>query len=133
MNRLYHAEVFFEDWFEEVAVDLFNTNYSRHLRDHFTYDYDRTRYSMTEDKLTTIIEELMNGEREFYLYEVEVEEPCFMIKAVIRTSYDDNYDASIVFAFDNNDYNVRTAWFNRKQDTHRTLDESKYYKPQRRF
>lgn len=129
MNRLYHAEVFFKDWFEEVATDLFNTNYSKHLRNHFLYDNDRTRYGMTESRLTSIIEELIDGNRDFYLYEVEVEEPNYMVKAVVRTSYNDKYDVSIVFAFDNNDYNVRTAWLNCKQDTHMTLDESKYYKP----
>lgn len=128
MNRLYHAEVFFKDWFEEVAVDLFNTNYSRHLRNHFAHDRNKTRYSMTEDKLTSIIEELISGERDYYLYEVEVEEPLFMVKAVIRTSYNDTHDVSIVFAFDNNDYNVRTAWINAKTDKHYTLDKSKYWK-----
>lgn len=132
-TRLYHAEVFFEDWFKEVAVDLFNNNYSNHLRNHFTYDNGKTCYGISEYTLDTIIDELINGNKEFYLYEVEVEMSCFMTKCVVRTSYNDNFDVSIVFGFYDNDYVVKTAWLNSKDDTHRKLDKSKYYTPQRRF
>ena len=128
MNRLYHSEVYFEDWFKDVAVDLFNTNYSKHLREHFTDN--RIRYGMTKGRLTAIINQLIKGERDFYLYEVEIQEPKFMVKAVVRTSYDRNYDVSIVFAFyGSRGEIVKTAWLNKKTDTHTTLDASKYYKP----
>jgi hypothetical protein len=130
MNKLYHSEVYFEDWFKDVAVDLFNTNYSKHLCDHFMYDNNKKRYGMTKERLTAIINQLIKGERDFYLYEVEIQEPKFMVKAVVRASYDKDYDVSIVFAFyENCGEIVKTAWLNEKTDTHTTLDASKYYKP----
>lgn len=130
MNKLYHSEVYFEDWFKDVAVDLFNTNYSKHLRDHFVYDNHKKCYGMTKGRLTAIINQLIKGERDFYLYEVEIQEPKFMVKAVVRASYDEDYDVSIVFAFyENRGEIVKTAWLNEKTDTHTTLDASKYYKP----
>ena len=54
-----------------------------------------------------------------------------MESMLINTSLVDR-DISIVFATSKDNKNiVKTAWLNRKNDWHFTLDKSKYYKPKR--
>ena len=75
-----------------------------------------------------IIDELITNNRDYYLYEIETRHKNYLIKAVLRTSYDDNRDINIVFGKrDNNKLMVKTAWLNKKTDKHYTLDCSKYF------
>ncbi len=58
------------------------------------------------------------------LFEIEVENNK-VIKAAVRTHYDDKLDLIIVFMPQNNNF-VKTVWFNEKTDQHRTLQRWKY-------
>jgi hypothetical protein len=49
-----------------------------------------------------------------------------LIKFLVRTAYDNINDLCLVIAADGK---IITAWFNRKNDNHSTLDHSKYAKP----
>lgn len=46
-----------------------------------------------------------------------------VVKAVYRAQFDDEFDVVLVI---NPDGLVRTAWLNRRDDHHRTLDRAKY-------
>jgi hypothetical protein len=50
-----------------------------------------------------------------------------VVKVAVRKTYDEQHDISIVFNV--HDGRVRTAWLNKKTDTHRTLDRAKYKRP----
>ena len=132
MSRLYHKKVFWNATFDSQAKALFNKNYSLHLFEHLLYSTDK--HGMTMRELDRIIDELMENKRCYFLYEVETVAKDKVSKCALRTSYDLYRDISIVFAISKDDsLIVKTAWLNRKDDRHGTLDKSKYYKPQRRF
>lgn len=59
------------------------------------------------------------------LIEVEVLNNA-VAKLVFRLQYSNQYDLCIVV---NPDGLVRTVWLNSKNDTHKTLDTKKYFKP----
>ena len=119
MTNLYHKEVYWKTWFDAAAIRLINNKYSYHLRNHFAYT--DAKHDITADKLDAIIDELLTHKRNGYIYEVEAD-GNHVVKAVIRTSYNDTYDVSIVFGVNH----VRTAWINAKTDKHRTLNTAKY-------
>ena len=130
MSRLYHKKVFWCATFDSQAKALFNKNYSLHLFEHLLYSTDK--HGMTMRELDRIIDELMNHKRYYFLYEIETKGKDNIIKCVLRTSYDLDRDISIVFALSNkNELIVKTAWLNRKNDWHFTLDKSKYYFPKK--
>lgn len=132
MSRLYHKKVFWHKTFDVIAKKLFNKNYSLHLFEHLLYSTDK--HNMTMRELDRIIDELIDNNRSYFLYEVETKGKDDITKCVLRTSYDLDKDISIVFAVSKDGKNiVKTAWLNNKRDIHTTLDKSKYYKPQRRF
>lgn len=132
MSRLYHKKVFWYASFDTLAKELFNKNYSLHLFEHLLYSTDK--HGMTMRELDRIIDELIDNKRCFFLYEVETRAKDDIVKCALRTSYDLDRDISIVFATSKDGKNiVKTAWLNRKDDRHFSLDKSKYYKPQRRF
>lgn len=122
MSRLFHKKVFWIKAFDIEARTLFNNNYSEHLWEHFLFHHGK--HDVTARELDRIINEIMDCKRNYFLYEVETRDNK-VVKAVIRTSYDIDYDVCIVF----DDTKVRTAWLNRKDDRHNTLDYSKYYNP----
>ena len=62
------------------------------------------------------------------LVEIEVENNK-VIKAVVRTHYDDKLDLIIVFMPEHYQNLVKTVWFNEKTDQHRTLQHWKYNTP----
>ena len=132
MSRLYHKKVFWHSTFDTLARELFNKNYSLHLFEHLLYSTDK--HGMTMRELDRIIDELIDNKRCYFLYEIETKGKDDIIKCALRTSYDLDRDISIVFATSKDGKNiVKTAWLNRKDDRHFSLDKSKYYKPQRRF
>lgn len=127
--RLYHREVFWDTMFDTEAKYLFNKKYSAHLWEHLKYS--DSKHNINVIKLNQIIDELIAGNRDYYLYEVETtfyNGMVEVVKAVVRTSYNDTHDISIVFDANK----VRTAWINHKNDTHKTLDINKYYYPHKR-
>lgn len=131
MSRLYHKQVFWYKSFDVLATELFNKNYSLHLFEHLLYPTDK--HNMTIRELDRIIDELINHKRYYFLYKVETKGRDNITKCVLRTSYNLDSDISIVFATSKDNKNiVKTAWLNKKNDRHFTLDKSKYYRPQRR-
>ena len=62
------------------------------------------------------------------LFEIEVENNK-VIKAAVRTHYDDELDLIIVFMPLTKDNFVKTVWFNEKADQHSTLKHWKYNIP----
>lgn len=124
-NRLYHRKVCWCESFDRLAKELFNKNYSYHLIHHDS----NAKHDINFKKLDMIIDELITNNRDYYLYEVETRHKNYLIKAVLRTSYDDNRDINIVFGKrdNNNKLMVKTAWLNKKTDKHYTLDCSKYF------
>ena len=62
------------------------------------------------------------------LVEIEVNNNK-VIKAVVRTHYDDKLDLIIVFMPQTHNNFVKTVWFNEKVDQHRTLNRSAYNIP----
>ena len=62
------------------------------------------------------------------LFEIEVENNK-VIKAAVRTDYDDVLDLIIVFMPLTKDNFVKTVWFNEKTDQHSTLKHWKYNIP----
>ena len=127
MSRLYHKKVWWDKSFDTQARALFNKNYSLHLFEHLLYSTDK--HGMTMRELDRIIDELMASKRNYFLYEVETTINDEVFKAVVRTSYDLDRDISIVFALSKkNELIVKTAWLNRKDDRHFTLDKTKYWR-----
>ena len=125
-KRLFHKKVFWMKSFDRMAQILFNKNYSEHLWEHFLFS--KGKHDVTARELDRIIDEIIDLKRNYYLYEVETtsyNDHIELSKAVVRTSYNEEYDVSIVFAKDK----VKTAWLNRKNDRHFTLDYKKYYNP----
>ena len=59
------------------------------------------------------------------LVEIEVENNK-VVKAVVRTDYDNRLDLVIVFMPETHNNFVKTVWFNEKTDQHRTLQRWKY-------
>lgn len=125
MRRLYHKKVYWENDFDTLAKELFNTNYSTHLWEILLFKGEK---GVAAKDLDRIITEIMDCKRNYYLYEVETVGYNQLIKAVIRTSFDIHNDINLVFAKDREGkLFVRTAWLNSKTDFHTTLDKSRYY------
>ena len=130
MSRLYHKKVYWCATFDSQAKALFNKNYSLHLFEHLLYSTDK--HGMTMRELDRIIDELMKNKRNYFLYEVQTDIHDNVYKCAIRTSYDLDKDISIVFNLSKDGkLIVKTAWLNRKDDRHNTLDKSKYYFPKK--
>jgi hypothetical protein len=56
--------------------------------------------------------------------EAETNDKGVVVKLVLRLKYDGNRDVVVVVMVP--DGSVKTVWFNKKDDTHKTLDLSKY-------
>ena len=122
MSKLYHKEVYWEDWFNESAKNLVNSELklSRHMNEHL--DNVDDKHDVDICKLYLIVKELKKNM--FVMpFEVEVDNGK-VTKCVIRTKYDDKRDISIVFRYGL----IVTAYLNENVDLHNSLDYSKYEK-----
>jgi hypothetical protein len=122
MSKLYHKEVYWEDWFNESAKNLVNSELklSRHMNEHL--DNVDDKHDVDICKLYLIVKELKKNM--FVMpFEVEVDNGK-VTKCVIRTKYDDKRDISIVFRYGL----IVTAYLNKNVDLHNSLDYSKYEK-----
>lgn len=130
MKRLYHKKVYWQKDFDILAKELFNTNYCEPLWEQMLFNKGN-KDSIEARDLDKIINEMIAKKRNYYLYEVETIGYNQVTKAVVRTSYNEKKDVSIVFAIGERDKKliVKTAWLNWKDDFHATLDKSKYYNP----
>lgn len=125
---LYHKFVYWKPNFNRDALRLLNDNYSIHLLENLLFS-KRDNHSINTHKLSCIIRDIKdrsNTTQRFFIYEVE-EKDGVVVKGALRTSYDDEYDVNIVFSKEC----VITAWLNRKNDTHNTLDKRRYYNGKR--
>lgn len=121
---LYHREVFWKDNFDEQAFDLIKGDKikcTQHFINHILYNYEK-RYNIDFENLGIILEKLTDY-GEIKPFEVEVEDGK-VVKAVIRVPYDNVNDISIVFRKNK----IITAWLNKREDKHFTLDKEKYEK-----
>lgn len=64
-----------------------------------------------------------------YIFEVGTSSKNEIVKIVLRTEYDDVYDISMAMSLVKGRVFVKTVWLNDREDTHCTLDESKYDRP----
>ena len=121
---LYHRNIYWQPQFdiESKQLLLSVTRLSNHLYDHIE-NSNKPRYDITTERLYLIVQGLCG--QDIQPFEVEVDENNKVIKMVVRTSYDDTRDISIVVR----EGFIVTYWVNFKNDKHSTLDESKYYKP----
>ena len=79
-----------------------------------------------EDRYGTIRPPRFVRPREGEIIEVQVWNGR-IVKAVVRTTYNDIHDLILVIVPEDIDKAfVKTCWLNRKDDTHCTLDRSKY-------
>lgn len=122
MSKLYHKEVYWEDWFNESAKNLVDSELklSRHMNEHL--DNVDDKHDVDICKLYLIVKELKKNML-VMPFEVEVDNGK-VTKCVIRTKYDGERDISIVFRYGL----IVTAYLNENVDLHNSLDYSKYEK-----
>lgn len=130
---LYHIEKYVPEHLikQALAAQKYignpNLRYSQHIQDHFN-NPDHKHFATLKD-----IEEIILGLRKnpVKAFEYETDDKGKLIKFCIRTDYDYDHDVSIAImphAFTQGvtcDF-VKTAWINKRSDTHTTLDLSKY-------
>lgn len=121
--KLYHKDIF-------MSKDMVNQSpkhYSGKLEEtqHF---FDRSKglldkYIVDKDRFQEVINEIKQDKPT--PFEVETtDDGKTVTKCCIRANYDDYRDICIVFR----DNKIVTFWFNSVNDTHYTLDRSKYCK-----
>lgn len=127
ITALLHSEVFMPKWVKDIVIAkekrLKNVYLSKHCEDNlfisnFKHDIDRER-------LLEIVNSL--AIHPVLPFEVEITKEGInysVTKIVVRTSYNDEKDISIVLRGNM----IVTAWLNYKTDEHYTLDEGKYIK-----
>jgi len=121
---LYHREVFWQPQFDIQSKQLLLsvTRLSNHLYDHIE-NSNQPRYDINIETLYHIVQGLCK--QHIQPFEVEVDDNNKVVKMVVRTSYDDDRDISIVVR----EGFILTCWLNDKTDLHFSLDTNKYYKP----
>ena len=126
--ELYHAEVYMPNWVVCSARMMMTVADSAKMSHHLwgwihskSFDWlARYKHRYTSDDIKRIQREIKRNKP--VPFEVGVERGA-VVKYAVRLSLDDDNDISMVI--DRNGY-IRTAWINSKEDTHRTLDKSKY-------
>lgn len=118
---LYHNEVFWKDNFNADSAKLIKTvsRLSRHLRDYLQYS-DAERRDFDLNGIFNITRELKKMDS-VQAFEVETEKGK-LTKCVVRVSYNDKKDICLVYRYGL----IVTAWLCNKDDTHKTLNKSKY-------
>lgn len=114
-NKLYHAEIGFPSDIK-LPTGVMKLKYSSHAMQQSKSD----RYGVIN------LPESIDFDKA-YIFEIEVDSSNKVIKAVCRVEYDDDKDLILVIIPDQK--MVKTVWFNKKSDAHRTLNASKYAIP----
>lgn len=123
MTKLFHIEKFMPTpYIEEVKKQqkMLTVNsivLSRHIQNHL--EGDCYKHSYDEEGLMTVLGWLKDNPQT--PFEIEVREGK-VTKYVIRTAYDLDRDISIAIRGNF----IVTAWLNYVDDTHKTLDLTKY-------
>lgn len=116
----YHREIGmphgFKNPFIHVPIVVVLSQHARQARQ------DRYGYIDLDDG-----DEFLIADEEIVELQFETEQP---VKAGARIAWDDNNDLVVVLMPPRQGrFFVKTMWFNRASDKHRTLDRSKYVKP----
>ena len=123
---LFHKSIYWIPQFDIQSKQLLLSvkRLSNHLYDHIE-NSDKPRYDISIERLYNIVQGLCR--QDIHPFEVEVDCDNKVVKTVIRTSYDDNRDISIVIRYGY----IVSGWLNDKNDSHVSLDRSKYEKGDR--
>ena len=118
---LFHKSIYWIPQFDIQSKQLLLSvkRLSNHLYDHIE-NSNKPRYDISVEHLYNIVQGLYS--QDIHPFEVEVDCNNKVVKTVIRTSYDDNRDISIVIRYGY----IVSAWLNSKGDNHFTLDRSRY-------
>ena len=118
---LFHKSIYWIPQFDIQSKQLLLSvkRLSNHLYDHIE-NSNKPRYDISIEHLYNIVQGLYS--QDIHPFEVEVDCSNKVVKTVIRTSYDDSRDISIVIRYGF----IVSAWLNNKGDNHLTLDRSKY-------
>lgn len=110
---LYHADIRLPDGFTlpKRVVELFWTNHARTACVNDRYGL-MNPFPVLDLGQCDVIEVGVLGTK--------------VVKIVLRTEYDDEFDIVIVVIPQRERWTVKTVWLNRWDDLHRTLDRSKY-------
>jgi len=138
---LLHRDVFFPKWLQS-KVDYVLTRYtsyklSKHVIEH-SLEHDDRSHSYSLAKLNGVLKE--NIGKTFSAFEVELtryskENNWIVSKVCVRMPYSDKEDVcvsiraskdEITKKFNTNEAFIVTAWLNSNEDSHCTLDETKY-------
>lgn len=119
--KLYHRDVFWKKDFDIQSKELIDSakELSKHMWKHI--DNQNEKHEINLKELFIIVNALKHS-KSVQPFEVETNNGL-VDKCVVRCEYDDNFDISIVFIKDK----IKTAWLNRKDDNHKTLNKEKYY------
>jgi len=118
---LFHKSIYWIPQFDIQSKQLLLSvkRLSNHLYDHIE-NSNKPRYDISIEHLYNIVQGLCR--QDIHPFEVEVDCNNKVVKMVIRTSYDDTRDISIVIRYGY----IVSAWLNDKCDNHVSLDKSKY-------
>ena len=127
MAKLYHESVYMKDEDKERAIrferSLRKIRLSKHFQRHLEMQ-DR-KHELTKQGVKRSVITIIKTPK--VPFEVEYDEQSYF-KFVVRVDYDEIHDISIVFLISKQDDLplIKTAWLNKKDDKHHTLNRSKY-------
>lgn len=122
INGLYHKDLLWSNKFYYCMLKELNCieriKLSYHCIEQINLEW-RRKYKNYNLEIETI--------KKAILFEVEIENNS-IIKYVVRTKFNYDYDISIVFIInkDKKELFVKTMWLNSRKDKHKTLDSVKY-------
>lgn len=127
MNKLYHESVYMKDEDKERAMRIERTLRKIRLSKHFQrhLEMQDRKHELTKQGVKRSIITIIKTPK--VPFEVEYDEQSYF-KFVVRIEYDEIHDISIVFLKQKQDKFslIKTAWLNRKDDKHRTLNRDRY-------
>lgn len=137
-TKLYHEDVYMPEEFLKEALHLQTliTTYSvsRHFREQHQNENDYKHY-LDFNKVASALTKLKTSPVKPFEIEITQNDKSksFVTKYVVRVSYDSTRDITIVIIPEENKDRtslshafIKTAWLNRVDDVHKTLDASKY-------
>lgn len=149
ISALLHKDVFMPVEFVQQVYSLEgkmkNYKLSLHLQEHLDNQdsEDRSHRYFRNAVINTLNEMISNSRKVLQPFEVEVSKDFhffgksgwFVTKYCVRIPFKQDEDLVIVVrpkynkfeGYDYNNFMIATAWINHKDDSHKTLDESKYY------
>lgn len=110
---LYHADIRLPDGYRlpNRVVPLFWTNHAHRARQNDRYGFIPEIPVLNLGECRTIEVGMENNR---------------VTKIVVRAELDDENDLVFVLIPGNGQYTVKTVWINQRNDSHKTLDKSKY-------